>query len=167
MWRTNLGVRACRKTFRQHKPPNGLASSIVPAGHRSADRRNPRFLLFPFYGSELVLRSSMISVTRVRLRHGHSCLLGRAERSRPVAAKRCVEDAGLDGECAHRAIIRTAAMRIVIGPSRSCRCSLFPAPAKVGPIHPHAVQDDREPPRHRDDRALHSAMPCNLHAPRL
>lgn len=52
MRRTNLGQRASRQTWRQHKPANGLASSIVPAGHRSADRRNPRFLLVRFYGSE-------------------------------------------------------------------------------------------------------------------
>jgi hypothetical protein len=41
------------------------------------------------------------------------CLLGRAERSSPKAAKRCVEDAGLDGERAHRAIIASAVMCIL------------------------------------------------------
>ena len=32
------GQRASRQTWRQHKPANGLASSIVPAGHRSLSR---------------------------------------------------------------------------------------------------------------------------------
>jgi hypothetical protein len=90
MRRTNLGQRASRQTWRQHKPANGLASSIVPAGHRSADRRNPRFLLVRFYGSEVVVRSSMLRIIRVCLRHGLRFLLGRAEPSMPpVATKRC------------------------------------------------------------------------------
>jgi hypothetical protein len=40
-------------------------------------------------------------------------LLGRAERSSPEALQGRAVGAGLDGECAHRAIIDRAAMRAV------------------------------------------------------
>src|SRR5271169_3474789 len=42
-------------------------------------------------------------------------LLGRAERSSPVAAQRRAVGAGLEGESAHRAIMLVAAMRAVVG----------------------------------------------------
>jgi hypothetical protein len=42
-------------------------------------------------------------------------LLGRAERSSPIAARRRAVGAGLDGESAHRAIMLVAAMRAVVG----------------------------------------------------
>jgi hypothetical protein len=87
------GQRASRQTWRQHKPANGLASSIVPAGHRSADRRNPRFLLVRFYGSEVVVRSSMLRIIRVCLRHGCAFCSVALSRQCPVAAKRCARKA--------------------------------------------------------------------------
>jgi hypothetical protein len=75
MWRTNLSQRACR--YRQHKPHNGLASSIVPAGHRSADRRKSPSLLF-HYVSEPVLGG----ITPIH-RGMAAFVLGRAEPSMP------------------------------------------------------------------------------------
>ena len=87
------GQRASRQTWRQHKPANGLASSIVPAGHRSADRRNPRFLLVRFHGSEVVVRSSMLRIIRVCLRHGCAFCSVALSRQCPVAAKRCARKA--------------------------------------------------------------------------
>ena len=131
---------------------NGLASSIVPAGtsfHRSAEFS---FLL------------SLLCTTRCETRHDErhkcaltarvTCLLGRAERSSPKAAQRRAAGAGLDGEGAHRANIRAAAMRTTIGRSQSCRRRFFSAPAKLGSIHPHAMHDDRQSSRHSDDSGM-------------
>jgi len=95
------GVLAIRLTA-GIRTRNGLASSIVLRGHRSTRRRNSRFSCF--YCAQLAVR--YMSVTSVHWRHGRSCLLGRAERSSPKAARRCAAGAGLDGERAHRAIAR-------------------------------------------------------------
>jgi hypothetical protein len=92
---------------------NGLASSIVPAGtslHRSAE-----FAFSPVVFLLCTTRCEIYERHKCALRHGRSCLLGRAERSSPKAAQRRAAGAGLDGECAHRAIIRATAMRITIG----------------------------------------------------
>src|SRR5262245_60153368 len=116
------GVLAVRLTA-GIRTRNGLAPSIVPAGtslHRSAE-----FTVSPvaFYCARLAVR--YMSVTNVHWRHARSCLLGRAERSSPKAAQRCAAGAGLDGERAHRAIIRAVAMRTTIRRSRSRRRRLL------------------------------------------
>jgi hypothetical protein len=46
-------------------------------------------------------------------------------RSSPKAAQRRAEGAGLDGECAYRAIIRVAAMRTLIGRCPQIRVPVF------------------------------------------
>jgi hypothetical protein len=113
MWRTNLSQRACR--YRQHKPHNGLASSIVPAGHRSADRRKSPSLLF-HYVSEPVLEARMISITPIH-RGMAAFVLGRAEPSMPRSRQSgAPQGAGLDGERAHRAIIGSAGCTIIETP---------------------------------------------------
>jgi hypothetical protein len=68
-------------------------------------------------------------------------LLGRAERSSPKAAQRRAAGAGLDGERAHRAIIRAAAMRTTIGHSRSCGRSFLSARS---PLHTHAYFEAKQ-----------------------
>ena len=124
MRRTNLQRRPCRKTYGRHQDSKRVASSIVLRGHRSTGRRNSGFL-HVFYCAQLAVRYGMMSVTNVHWRHGRSCLLGRAERSSPKAAQRCAAGAGLDGERAHRAIIRAVAMRTTIRRSRSRRRRLL------------------------------------------
>jgi hypothetical protein len=52
-------------------------------------------------------------------------LLGRAERSSPNPEYRRAEGAGLDGEGADRAIILSAAMRVVIGRCPRVRVPVF------------------------------------------
>ena len=78
-----------------------------------------------------------------------ACLLGRAEQSRPKAAQRRAGGAGLDGECAYRAIIRVAAMRTMIGHCPQSRVPVFTiflakawlivAPLKTTVVPPHPV----------------------------
>ncbi len=82
-------------------------------GHRSTDRRNSGFLLV-FYCAHLAMRRRHDECHKCPSTDGRSCLLGRAERSSPKAAQRRATGAGLDGERAHRAIIRAVAMRIII-----------------------------------------------------
>jgi hypothetical protein len=82
-------------------------------GHRSTDRRNSGFLLV-FYCAHLAMRRRHDECHKCASTDGRSCLLGRAERSSPKAAQRRATGAGLDGERAHRAIIRAVAMRIII-----------------------------------------------------
>ncbi len=49
-----------------------------------------------------------------------------------------------------------------------CRCrSLFPGPAELGAVHPHAVHDHGQPARQGDDCLFHPAAPGNLHRPGL
>jgi hypothetical protein len=103
---------------------NGLASSIVPAGtslHRSAE-----FAFSPIVFLLCTTRGEIHERHKCALRHGRSYLLGRAERSSPKAAQRRAAGAGLDGERAHRAIIRAAAMRTTIGHSRVMWSQLLP-----------------------------------------
>jgi hypothetical protein len=82
-------------------------------GHRSTDRRNSGFLLV-FYCAHLAMRRRHDECHKCASMDGRSCLLGRAERSSPKAAQRRAAGAGLDGERAHRAIIRAVAMHIII-----------------------------------------------------
>jgi hypothetical protein len=82
-------------------------------GHRSTDRRNLGFLLV-FYCAHLAMRRRHDECHKCASTDGRSCLLGRAERSSPKAAQRRATGAGLDGERAHRAIIRAVVMRIII-----------------------------------------------------
>jgi hypothetical protein len=82
-------------------------------GHRSTDRRNSGFLLV-FYCAHLAMRRRHDECHKCASTDGRSCLLGRAERSSPKAAQRRATGAGLDGERAHRAIIRAVAMHIII-----------------------------------------------------
>ena len=82
-------------------------------GHRSTDRRNSGFLLV-FYCAHLAMRRRHDECHKCASMDGRSCLLGRAERSSPKAAQRRATGAGLDGERAHRAIIRAVAMHIII-----------------------------------------------------
>ena len=56
---------------------------------------------------------------------------------------------------------------IAFDPARSsCRCDVS-GPAELGAVNPDAVHDHGQPARQRDDRFLHSAVPGNLHRPRL
>lgn len=117
------GVLAVRLTA-GIRTRNGLASSIVPAG--TSLRRSAEFRFSPC----VLLCATRCEIRhdechKCALRHGRSCLLGRAERSSPKAAQRCAAGAGLDGERAHRAIIRVVAMRTTIRRSRSRRRRLL------------------------------------------
>ena len=56
---------------------------------------------------------------------------------------------------------------IAFDPARSsCRCDVS-GPAELGAVNPDAVHDHGQPACQRDDCFLHSAVPGNLHRPRL
>src|SRR5450755_2937643 len=48
----------------------------------------------------------------------------------------------------------------------SCCCG-FPGPPELCAVNPDAVQDHGQPTRQRHGRLLHSAVPGDLHGPRL
>jgi hypothetical protein len=124
MRRTNLQRRPCRKTYGRHK--DSKRTRLI---HRPCGDIAPPVGGIHIFSCRILLFTTRCEIHerhKCALRHGRSCLLGRAERSSPKAAQRRAAGAGLDGERAHRAIIRAAEMRTTIGHSRVMWPQLLP-----------------------------------------